>query len=72
MDIGILVGLIMALGALVLVWPAVRRAGPMAWPALLFWALLIAAVTAGVMLVERWNAPPSQPLPPPSQRGTVT
>lgn len=75
MDAGLIVGVISALGAMLLVWPAVQRRGAGALPALLFWALAIAAVTGLVMLVQHWSmpasplAPPAMPTPP--QRGTV-
>ncbi len=70
-----IVGVISALGAMLLLWPAVQRKGAGALPALLFWALAIAAVTGVVMLVQQWNMPAS-PLVPPSmpiapQRGTA-
>jgi hypothetical protein len=78
MTTAIIVGLVSILGALVLVWPAVRRAGPAAWPALLFWAAAIAAVALAAVLYQRWTAPPEplfQPAPSPRQfpqRGVVT
>jgi hypothetical protein len=74
MDAGLIVGIISAVAVLVLLWPAVQRAGPTALPALLFWALAIAAVTALVMLVQQWTLPAPPPVAPPlaPQRGTVT
>lgn len=83
MDAAIIVGVIWALGAALLLWPGVRRAGGSALGALLFWALAIAALTWVVMLVQHWSmpdAPPGPPrAPPPAppsaptlpQRGTV-
>ena len=75
MDAGLIVGVISALGAMLLLWPAVERKGAGALPALLFWALAIAAVTGLVMLVQHWSMPASPLVPPamptPPQRGTV-
>jgi hypothetical protein len=75
MTTAMLVGLISTVACLVLVWPAMRRAGPTALPALLFWAAAIGAVTLLVLLAEQWGidprAPSRLPLPEPPQRGGV-
>lgn len=71
MDIGLVTGIVASLACLVLVWPAVRRAGSGAVPMLLFWAAAIAAVTFLVLLAQRWQAPPLPHAPPPVQRGVA-
>jgi uncharacterized membrane protein len=69
MTTGMIFGLVASIACLVLAWPAVRRAGPTALPALLFWAAAITALTLGVLLVEQWMAP--APMPPLPQRGVA-
>ncbi len=70
MDVGLLAGLVAGAAMLVLVWPAVRRAGAGALPVLLFWVLAIAAVTLLALLVERWQASSAPHAPAPVlQRG---
>jgi uncharacterized protein with PQ loop repeat len=71
MDIGLVTGIVVSLACLVLVWPAVRRAGSGAVPMLLFWAAAIAAVTFLVLLAQRWQAPSAPHAPPPVQRGVA-
>jgi hypothetical protein len=70
MTTGMIVALVSTLACLVLVWPAVRRAGPTALPALLFWGLAITAVALLVLLAEDWFAPQLAP-PPSPQRGVA-
>ena len=50
MDIGLVTGIVVSLACLVLVWPAVRRAGSGAVPMLLFWAAAI-----GFAVPQIWN-----------------
>lgn len=55
MTTGMVVGLIGAALCLVLLWPVLRQQGSGAFPAVLIWLLLIAAVAGAFLLLDHFG-----------------